>query len=73
MRALAFAIGLTVFFLGITTEIGYLLGWSRLYIWDHSIGMAINTGFGFTLTGLAICILSSRTCGWLRNCPPHRL
>lgn len=70
MKSLAFGLGLAIFFLGITTEVGYALGWSHLYSWDHSIGMAVNTGIGFTLTGLALCILASHAC---RNCSRYTL
>lgn len=62
MKSFTFGLGLAVLFIGITTEVGYALGWSQLYSWDHSIGMAVNTGLGFTLTGLSLCLLSSRSC-----------
>lgn len=61
MKSVAFSLGLSVFCIGLSTCIGYALGWAQLYHWNMGIGMAFNTGIALILTGAAITILSSRT------------
>lgn len=61
MKSVAFSLGLAVFCIGLSTCIGYALGWTSLYRWNTGIGMAFNTGIALVFTGAAITILSSRT------------
>lgn len=59
MKSFPFGLGLAVFSLGLSTVIGHALDLTPLYKWgDNPIGMALNTGIAFVLTGAAICSLS---------------
>lgn len=61
MKNVSFSLGLTVFSIGLSTVLGYVLGIVGMYTWNFGIGMALNTGVALTLAGAAIAILSSRS------------
>lgn len=67
MKHTSFALGLTVFSIGLSTCLGYAFGVAKLYTWNFGVGMALNTGVALTLAGAAIAILSSRSACYYRK------
>ena len=69
MKSLAFAFGLTSLFIGLSTCIGYVINYARMYRWtDGAYGMAPNTGIAVVCLGIGLCIVSSRSsCLYVNN------
>lgn len=50
--------GVVVAVIGLQTVVGYIFNEPTAYTWSGPIGMALNTGISFVLTGTAITYIS---------------